>query len=220
MKDEIKETHESYGMLRFSRFSGGNNIYFGSSITHSGGISLTIKRGGVARSLKNDWYFGKDVVCEIEMSPSQFAEAITNMNCGDGVPCTIKYLTGKKMENPPFTNKRLQFEKEFKHSFDNLIEELKAITENAENLLSNKKPLNMSEKKEIISALQGCAAFMKYNLPFINQQFNEQMDKTVKEAKGEVDNLITHSITRLGIEKLNELKQLTSNSEAKQNENL
>lgn len=213
MNDKKRETHESYGMLGFSRFTGGNNVFFGSSITHNGGISLTIKKCVIERSLSNDWYFGQDVICEIEMSPSQFTEAITNMNCGDGVPCTIKYVTGKKMENPPFTNKRLQFEEEFKHSFDTLLKNLQTTTKAAENFLSNKKPLTISEKQNLISTLKSCTSFMKYHLPFINKKFNEQMDKTVKEAKAEVDNLITHSIAKLGIEKLQELKQLTSNNE-------
>ncbi|MDF2790653.1 MAG: hypothetical protein K0S80_3754 [Neobacillus sp.] len=39
--------------------------------------------------------------------------------------------------------------------------------------------------------------------------FNEQMDKTVNEAKGEVDAFVLNKVTTLGLEKLHELKLLS-----------
>jgi len=37
---------------------------------------------------------------------------ISNLNCGSGVPCTVKNLMGKRMEKPPKINKVSQFQEE------------------------------------------------------------------------------------------------------------
>ena len=202
--------HESFGMVGLSRFSGGEQVYFGSSIKHSGGITLRIKKAKVERHLNRDWYFGTDLICEVDLSASQFTELITNMNVGDGVPCTIKYAEHKKMGEPPFENKRLQFEDEFRRECESVASQLKDITEKAKELLNGKKPLNANEKREILDSLYKCNMFLNSNMPFMAAQFNEQMDLTVKEAKGEVDCFVTQAITKLGMEKLEDLKQLAS----------
>lgn len=205
------ETHESYGMLSFSRFStSGTNHYFGSSIEHSGGISLKISTAEIDRHLSNDWFHDLELILHCEMSPSQFTEAITNMNNGSGVPVTLRFVNGKKIEEPPFTNKRLQFEEEFSSELRQLASKLRDSTAKANEYLKQKKPLTVAQKGEILSAINSCNRFLTDNAIFINSQFNEQMDKTVKEAKGEVDNMITHTIAKLGMEKLSELKQLSS----------
>lgn len=86
---EKLEKHPCYGVLGFSRRSGGVAPLFGSSIQHGDTICMTLKHGELERHLNNDHYFGKGVIAGVEMSYSQFAKTITAMNVGDGVPCTI-----------------------------------------------------------------------------------------------------------------------------------
>lgn len=207
---ETEDKHESYGMLSFSRFNGGTRHYFGSSIEHDGGIELVLREGSVARGISNDWFHAGKRLFEIQMSPSQFTELITNMNHGSGVPVTIKYIDGKVMEEPPFTNKRLQFEKEFSIEMKKLANDLERTIANAKELLTSSKPLNKAQKEEIMKALTNSVSFLSSNAPYISSQFNEQMDRTVMEAKGEIDAMVTKTITKLGFEKLDELKQLVS----------
>ena len=90
-----KERHPSYGMLQFNRTSGGKTALFGSSIQHSDTIMMRLRQGEVSRDINNDWFFGADVIVEVEMSYSQFAECITSMNMGSGVPVTIRYIKGQ-----------------------------------------------------------------------------------------------------------------------------
>ena len=77
-------THPAYGMLSFSRRSGGKQSLFGSSIEHKDVIAMTLRHGEVTRNLSSDWYHGTEVIAEVEMSYAQFAEAITSMNMGSG----------------------------------------------------------------------------------------------------------------------------------------
>ena len=47
------------------------------------------------------------------------------------------------------------------------------------------------------------------HVPFIQNSFNEQMDKTVLEAKGEVEGFVMHKVISAGLEGLQkELKML------------
>ena len=92
MQETIKK-HPSYGMLSFHRVHGAATPLFGSSVQHRDTIRLTLKEGEVKRSLNTDWYFGGKQLFEVEMSLSQFAELITSLNMGDGIPVTILSLT-------------------------------------------------------------------------------------------------------------------------------
>lgn len=68
--------HPAFGMIGFSRVSGGENTLFGSSIKHNDRIVMTLKHGEQDRHLHDDWYYGRGLITEVEMSYSQFAEVI------------------------------------------------------------------------------------------------------------------------------------------------
>lgn len=87
-----KTSHPSYGTLLFNRaYGGGETALFGSSIKHRDTITMELYHADITRGLNNDWIHGNKLVTRIEMSYSQFAEAITSFGCGSGVPVTIRY---------------------------------------------------------------------------------------------------------------------------------
>jgi len=98
-------THESYGMLGFYRVQGTDRPLFGSSLKHNNTIRLTLKTGVHSRNLNRDWYYGGRTLFEVEMSASQFADLVSNMNVGDGVPVTIKRKENELISECPFENK-------------------------------------------------------------------------------------------------------------------
>ncbi|MGX1266694.1 hypothetical protein RKD55_004638 [Rossellomorea marisflavi] len=205
--DEQKESHESYGMLRIGRVTGHDKSLFGSSIQHHNTIWLTINPGVVERSLHHDHYYAnRQSFIEVEMSQSQFAEAITSMNVGSGVPVTIRRVNGESIDDPPFTSKRLQFEQEFKQRMERLESRLSNMTEDAEDALTNKKSLTKNDRKAILNDLTALKREVSLSLPFIAKSFNEQMDKTAQEAKAEVEAFTINKLNQLGMEKVGELQ--------------
>lgn len=208
MSDDTRyETHESYGMMRFSRTSGHAETLFGSSIQHSELINLSISPGSVKRDLNNDWYHADGAShIEVEMSHSQFSEAITSMNMGSGVPVTIKRLNGKRVANPTFTNKRLQFAKEFETQMKDLKNAMTEFTENAKDVLTNKKTLSKADRADILRGIERLHNEIALNIPFIAEQYNEQLDKTTQEAKGEIEAFTASKLNQLGLTKLSELQ--------------
>jgi len=211
MKDNEIYEHESFAMLGISRGSNsyGKNL-FGSSIKHSNTITLRIKPAKLNRHLNRDWFHATGVpYIEVEMSYSQFAEAITAMNVGDGVPVTLTYLNGKEIEDCPQTDKRQEFDKEFENEMLSIGRSLKKLTEQAESLLTEKKAPTKADKEAILHGIKILKQEIESNIPFIKRSFTEQMDKTVLEAKGEVEGFVMHKVISSGLEGLQkELKML------------
>jgi hypothetical protein len=110
MSDDRKEyKHPSYGMIAFNRSMGGRPTrLFGSPLEeHYGTVRVVIGTGTRIHESNMDRYHGslRGEHIEVEMSAAQFAEVLTSMNQGSGIPCTIRYINGKPIEDPPPTQK-------------------------------------------------------------------------------------------------------------------
>lgn len=193
-----KDKHDSYGMLQFSRTSGGSKSLFGSSIQHRDTITMYLREGEVSRELNRDFYFGGDRIVECEMSYSQFAEAITSMNMGTGVPVTIRYIQGKgHIEDCQFVDKKKQYEEEFAENLKNANEKANDLLESVKSLFEEKKSFTKKDKEEILEKISQLSMEMNENREFIYKQFNEQMDKTTLEAKGEIEAFCQNKINSI-----------------------
>jgi hypothetical protein len=127
---------------------------------------------------------------EVALSPAQFAELLTTMNSGPGVPGTLE----KVMKN------RAQ---EFK---DALSEVTKIVEE--------KKALSKSDCKQIMGILSSMVMQFESNMPFYVGQFEEAAEKIAVQTKAEVDAFITHAVQSTGLETLrNQALQLTKKTD-------
>lgn len=118
VKDVVKDhvlgqrlTHPSFGKIEIVRgtCSQSQNL-FGSSIKQHAYISIAIHKAVLYRGLNSDTIFSEGApIVEVQMSPSQFADAITSLNSG-GTPCTIEYMNGQKIPEPLLESKRVKFE--------------------------------------------------------------------------------------------------------------
>lgn len=194
----IKTSHPAYGTISFNRAYGTKTALFGSSIEHSSTITLEVKHAEIERGMSKDWIFGNKPIVEVEMSYSQFAEAITSFGCGTGIPCTIRY-TEKDGQIPKcdFVSKRKQFINEFKGQTDKAMEESKGLINEIADLFSSKKTLTKADKENILKKLDKLNSDIGSNIGFIADQFNEQMEKTVMEAKGEIESFCQNKINAI-----------------------
>ena len=208
MKNKEYESQPSYGLLSFSRATGGNPKLFGSSVPHSDKIILRLQHAKTARDFNSQWYMGDGLIAEVEMSYTQFAEAITCMNVGEGVPVTILF-TEKDGEIPKceFELSRRQFEDEFSEHINKANAEAKEAIAKFQEMM-DKPRLTKAEKQEMLSLLNKISNDIGCNSTFILSQFNKQMDKSVMEAKNEIEAFTQYKINELGLEKLDELKSL------------
>lgn len=194
--------HESFGLLGVSRLANSHgHRLFGSSVQHSNTIRLRISQAEEHRSnLHYDSYRATNMLIEVELSLAQFGEAMFGAGSGDGVPCTIRRIEGRLLSDPPFESKRDQFADEFKEQMNLLTQRMNELQKLAKSLLDQKTPLKKDEKDSLRDAIFEMCRIPEDNMPFFAKMFNEQMDKTVHQAKMEFDAHVQNKATQLGLE--------------------
>lgn len=206
MKNEKKYRHESYGCLDIYRSNGGQTTLFGSDLTHKNTIRMKISLSELTRGLNTDWYHPYDKLIEIEMSPVQFSEAITNMNT-NGVPCTIKYYDGEYTEECPYRDKNEIFKEEFKDTIHGANNTTKKLINEVAKKFNEKKSFTKADKEEIMGMLNSLYQDLGSNMEYVQDCCQEQVNKTVVEAKGEIESYIMNRVNTLGLKALQEESQ-------------
>lgn len=208
-KERVK-AHPSYGILSISRSSigGEGTALFGSSIRHNNTVRLSISKGLLERKGNEDRYYPKllqkDKYIEVEMSCSQFAEAITSLNRGEGIPVTIRSLNGQWLAPCPFEDKQKKIREDFVDTAKQVTRELDNKTKAVTELLENKKTLSKADREFIVAALQNASFSLSQKMPFISELFEEQMDRTLMEAKAEFESFIQSKMNSLALSALAE----------------
>ncbi len=211
--DDTKEyKHPSYGMVQFSRVSGGKRRLFGSTMSeHANTIYLRIAKGTREFHLKEDRYYAgrtADMI-EVEMSASQFSELITTMNIGSGVPCTIRRFNGERVEGPPDEGTEMdRVREDFAEDLKNISSKLDGAKSELGTILA-KKSIGKGDKKAIAKIVSQMFQHFEANVPFVQEQFQRATDRSVAAAKTEIDATLTCAVTKLGLQSLNQLKQLS-----------
>ena len=202
---EERDKQPAYGMLAFRRVHGGDANLFGSSVEHDAKIQLTLKEGSVSRHLSNDWYYGERRLFQVEMSYTQFAELISAMNVGDGVPVTIRYTENSgRIPGIQTVNKRTQFLDEFKEQNKDSAVKVKELTDKLIGIFEEKRPIKAKERDDILAMLKTLAYAVDDHNSFVLDQFNESMEHIVTEAKGEVEAFVQNKMHSLALAALRE----------------
>ena len=202
---EETEEHESYAMVQFSRRHGDPGRLFGSSLkSHESHVTLKVARAKRIHSLGYDRFHAgtRGDIVELDLSAAQFAELLTTMNVGSGVPCTLRYIEGKRIQDPP--DMKLEVEKvqdSFKQDMKDLAEKCDKDVADVTALLE-KKSLNKADREEILKKFYMVMMQVKQNVPFMLEQFEEATGKVVTHAKAEVDAFMTHNVMSEGLRAL------------------
>lgn len=198
--------HPSFGTISFNRTQGSGTALFGSSIKHNHAIVMRICHAEKHRVNATDYVFSKGTIVEAYMSPTQFADAITGAGSGGESPITIQFTEKEgRIAQPSFDNKGLQFEKEFSQRADDIVKQINGTIEKAKD---KKAPQWLVHDMEVTKG------WLKSNIPYLAEQFAEQMDKTVTEAKAEVEAYVSQTIQRTGLDALEDMKPQLTDSNA------
>lgn len=211
MQNREWKKHKSWGMIGLARtFYSGSRELFGSDITNHTGIVLTIRHAQKSRELGRDWTMGDDVICKVVLSPNQFAEMITNMNVGDGVPCTIEFLQGEGyIDFLPDDNKLVRIETDRMEKDEEMMQRLKDSAKRLDRLIKDKKmPKTVGE--EILQELCAVHTYLDASgSDFLRDQAKREIADMVLEAKTQVSDYVNHKIYSVGLEKLMSASEMT-----------
>jgi hypothetical protein len=214
-KNRIED--KAFGMVRFLSSSGTPRNLFGTSIKHQNTITMELCHAYSKRSLNTDFHFEKELIARVEMSKSQFADLITSLGISSGSPCTIRYteLNGS-ISDPPFEDKKMIFRKEFDSKISDVGKNVKEMILEIQNIFDTKKNLNKADREKILNCLRRIYNDVSINASFMTECFTEQMEKTVHEAKGEVEAYIDDRMRQIANEAIaskSDTKFLTENFE-------
>jgi hypothetical protein len=223
-KEESMTTYSDPAMvmvgLSRQTWGGGSDgvSLFGSSVKNNNVIALTIYQAEVNRHLSHDWYTAKSPIIEVVLSPLQFAELITTMNIGFGVPGTLVRHNGEYFKFPKMPSKTEQFKEEISGDMKAVIDKLNEAGQVIEGLIDDPKPIGKQVRKQLKALVNSLRETFENKLPFIINQFGKQMARTATEAKAEVDAFVDHEIAKTGIEELRKQnpKLLIGNPETKE----
>lgn len=202
-QDALEERHESYGVLRFARVSSSGTRLFNSSIQHHHYIEMRLSRAyrNVTGTSEHIWATHHDPsVVEVALSAAQFAEAITTMNSGDGVPCTITRVDGIRMEEVP-SDQNTHFEI-IQADFASRLREVAAGVAKSLGQLDQllaKKSLTKDDKTAIRDALHNGSRLIDDAAPFLLKVFGEAAEKMVAKARTEIESFLDAATRRAGI---------------------
>lgn len=196
------ETKPCYGMLSFSRCSSGGIGLHGSSIPHENYITMTVKRGSMRRNFGENNYYGEDTILTVDMSYTQFCEAISSMGMGDGVPITLAYTeTDGNIQKPPVPNTRALLYNDLMEHITNTRKKVIEAQEKAEEIIS-KRTLTKKDKEALMNLLSSLENNVGSDTVFLAEQMQRQMDKTITEAKGEVEAFTQNRLHTIALEAL------------------
>lgn len=206
--DEEKQTHPAFAMVGFSRRQGNPGRLFGSALEHHESyVCLSIRRAERIRESGYDRFFGgiRGDLIEVDLSAAQFAELLTTMNVGMGVPCTLRSFDAKKVEPIPdddtleVEHVRQSFAKKMRGLADKCKDDVKEVKE-----LLAKKNLTQADRAAILSKMESVMQEVSSNTPYMLQLFEEASEKVVSHAKAEVDAFITTNVVAEGLRAIKE----------------
>lgn len=220
-KNEKIETHESYGLVSFHRVYGHSGFMFGSDVLSENFIELRIARGEkIYDESLGFHYYPTDDLITVKMTNTQFAELLTNMNVGCGVPCTIEDINGKAVEQQTEIPDPLlqEFKKTFMGRSKDILNSLNKTKDELCSLI-DKKNLTKKDQERMKSLLSRYITEIRCNMPFFINQYKEETANVVQRARAEIDAALQGSVIRAGIKALGIQPNITPIKVKKEQEN-
>lgn len=197
--------HPCFGLARFSRVFGYSGFMFGSDVQSENFIELTINHAErVQGDYRVHYYdYGKPIV-RLKMTQTQFAELLTNMNIGNGVPVTLEAVNGERIEQFDLNEAKNHldelkddFKERSKKTVNSLIE-----TSNVLKRIINKKNLSKKDQEDAMNLLDRYITEIRSNMPFFIKLYKEETADIVQRAKSELDGMIQSCVIRAGVKAL------------------
>ena len=209
---EKKEEHPSYGIAKFSRVTGGERNFYGTVIKPNHYIQFELftsekevsNLNGQEHFYKKDW---KPIV-SIKMTAAQFADLVSTMNIGDGVPVTIEEIQGKSIETCPKQVSPLDLVKE--SAEDGIEKTIKGINEEINFIISSLKEGKLGKKNidEMLKKLDLISNRMESNADFHKKEIIEVGEKVTSQVKAEIENTTNAIVHKLGLNSIEKFKEL------------
>lgn len=217
--NKLKENtcvHSSYGLISLSRIEhGGQGKHvFASKIRHGVTFEMRIYPAFVETTVGREVFSALlSPLLVLELSPIQLLELFSSMNTissffkSSEIPCTIKAIDNITIEEPPVLESTImRTKKEFKQKAELVNTKLSILYKKLRELLKQPRISKKELKNYILRDIEAIIREFTCNMPYIEEQFQEDILKMTTESKIEIDETMTQVVTRLGIEQSNKVQ--------------
>ena len=200
--DEERTDHPSFGTIQVNRVTATPGAaLFNSPMRHGRYVTITITRASKGRAYHEDWVHPEEELIEVHMSQHQWAEFVSSFGVGAGVPCTISRVGRERMPPVPEDGLRETFEKEVEDKTAALAQKASDFRAQVAELMG--KPRLVKADKDALRKLAAAIEMeIGSNLPFLQSQFEEAMDKTVGVAKSEILAHVDNVVRMVGLKNI------------------
>jgi hypothetical protein len=202
--------HESYVLVQLSRRQGSTYLFGSALESHQSCMTLSVRRAKLIRSDSGDHYYGNiagDII-EIDVSAAQFADMLTNMNVGMGVPGTMRRLMNARVEPPPRIDTEAEnIRTEYKSRLKRFAESIEGASKKLDTIL-DKKSLTKDDRSNAKSILSRAVMEMSSNMPFFLEMYQEATEKIRTAAKSEIEAFMQVIVSHMGLKALSDAKEL------------
>lgn len=182
-RGEPAERHESWGLARMSRQSGGGHGLFDTNVTHPHTIALEISTASRRRSLGRDWKTREDELIELVFTPQQWGELLSSANDGTGAPCTINRRDNMQVPRAQNDEPRLRASsREVEQAAAEKLAELQAAVGALADAFGNKA--GRKEMATLIGNVTRIVGQAPGSFRFIADQLNEHVEDAAAELFG------------------------------------
>lgn len=204
--------HPAFGMISYNHVYGKQRLV-GSELEHNHSIRLRIQTADLNRGLSYDRFHGRKELIEIAMSDQQWATFVASPNTS-GTPCTLLYAApeGSRLEQKPglsYVDKNEMHKDELKDRGREITKSLRLAASRFEDI-TKASTVKKSDIKSALAPLYSAIQNIESNLEFHIGQHLEMMESNVGSAKAEIEGYMNSLVYRLGIEKLDDLVQITN----------
>lgn len=207
--ERIIQEHPAYGRISLTHPSGGNVEMFGSDIPHNQRIALRIDLAyeetayGIPNYRSQPQNRGGRVV-ELEMTAYQWANLVAS-HSGNGVPCTLRYLTPNGTGSIPLIEGQNTNEVQANKEIEALLSAM--MTRHAQGVealraLVGKGKANKKELTDALALVQNVHSKLPEVTAFAIETFKENSEVIVAKANAEVEATISNLVTRTGLKTL------------------
>lgn len=184
------------GYIRVVQVSGGNGHLYGSKVSHQYYINIEIgeSKGGDSMDPFDYQHPSERAAISVDLSLLQFAQMMTSIGKGEGIPCTVRRFNGQRVE--PYV---IPDQKESLRNYGNSVEErsnehIRSVRDQLKAKLADGKRPTKAEMDEMIKELE-MADSDRSNLNFIGEQTQKIFEKAVVDAKHQIE---AHAMHLLG----------------------
>ena len=194
------EHHPAFALIGAYRGSCGppGASLFDSDIRHQHTVRIRIKAATRKRDLNHDWIHGGTQYIEVELSESQWASFVANMNSGDGNPCTLTSMGYESVPDIPFAPRLQESLGEVRGEAERIWDKIKTARDAYEAAVKNKVPAK--ERNELWRALYYSIENAGSSVEFVGKSLQEHAEKVVDNARADVEAFVITKARQLGYE--------------------